>query len=433
MNKRPTLILVAVAVLVLCVLAAFGIARYLQSRAQGNDAGQDPNTPFAVIDAANRELDGQPALALTFSQPLDASLDYDKVVRVFKMPAAGNLKARSSDDENPDDVPPASAASEVSTSEKLTDLSGGVAVSGAWVVGDNPRILYFPHVEPLTRYVVQIEDVLTAKDGRKLGRQARFSINTPAVTPAYYFASRGMVLPAKQNGGLPVVTVNVPEVDVQFLRVRPEQLARFLDAMFASRKPNTHAEGDENSGADEDDDYRRSLPGNLHGAVSTWSLDRLHKMADSVYQGRFLTEQKTDKRSVTYLPVEGIKALQDPGIYIAVMSQPGRFGYEYQTTYYYVSDLGLHLRLFEHAADAFVSSLTDGSAVSNVDLTWLDHQGGCLRAGRPTAMDTQHSRRRLRVPRSSSRKRTARCLCWRCAKRRSISPNMTSRASATGR
>ena len=48
----------------------------------------------------------------------------------------------------------------------------------------------------------------------------------------FTFASNGMVLPAGQNGGLPVVTVNVPEVDVQFLKVRKEQLPRFLDMVM---------------------------------------------------------------------------------------------------------------------------------------------------------------------------------------------------------
>lgn len=392
MLKRNRRSLAVIALLILCALAAYGINRYWHgAHSQGDEAGSDPNTPFTLVDAANRELDGQPALALTFSQPLDARSDYDKVIRVFKTPAAPGAKTHSSDDDgnDADSAQGASAASEVSTSEKLTDLTGGTAVAGAWVVGDNPRVIYFPHVEPLQRYVVQVQDSLEAKDGRKLGREVRYSINTPAVTPAYYFASRGMVLPAKESGGLPVVTVNVPEVDVQFLRVRPDQLPRFMDTMLAHREHkktgedgDDEADGTPNDNSDSNNDNSdNNLPNDLHGAVSPWSLDRLHKMADSVYQGRFLTEQKTDKRSVTYLPVESIKPLQEPGIYVAVMSRPGRFGEDYQTTYYYVSDLGLHLRLFEKGADAFVSSLTDGSAVSGVDLTWVDRQGKVLARG----------------------------------------------------
>ena len=43
------------------------------------------------------------------------------------------------------------------------------------------------------------------------------------MAPSYFFASKGTVLPAGLNGGLPVVTVNIPEVDVEFLRVAPEK------------------------------------------------------------------------------------------------------------------------------------------------------------------------------------------------------------------
>jgi alpha-2-macroglobulin len=391
MYKRYKRGLAIAFLLIACSLAVWVVAHRMHGRSvQQADMQPDPNTPFAVIDAANRELDGHPALALTFSQPLNASADYDKVVRVFKMPPKEKPITTQSDDSDDDcceagHAQGASAASEVSASAELTDLAGGVPVSGAWVVGDNPRMLYFPHVEPLTRYVVQILDTLKGKDGRTLGRELRYSINTPAVSPAFYFASRGMVLPAKESGGLPVITVNVPEVDVQFMRVRPDQLPRFVDAMLARNQPSPSSGNGGDDGDERDDGSQRSDPdlsSDLHGAVSLWSLDRLHKMADSVYQGRFLTEQQTDKRSVTYLPVETIDALKEPGIYVAVMSQPGRFRYEYQTTYYYVSDLGLHLRLFGHAAEAFVSSLIDGGAASGVDVTWLDHQGKVLARGK---------------------------------------------------
>ncbi|HKU69545.1 MAG TPA: alpha-2-macroglobulin, partial [Burkholderiales bacterium] len=103
-------------------------------------------------------------------------------------------------------------------------------------------------------------------------------------------------------------------------------------------------------------------------------------MTESVYLGRFTTEKTPNRRSVTFIPVEDIKELKEPGIYVAVMSQPGRFRYEYQTTYFYVSDLGLHLRSFPAGADAFVSSLTDGKAVSGAEVAWLNHQGRVLGA-----------------------------------------------------
>jgi uncharacterized protein YfaS (alpha-2-macroglobulin family) len=102
-------------------------------------------------------------------------------------------------------------------------------VAGAWVVGENPRLLFFPHIKPQTRYVVRVQPGLPAKTAASSDEESRFSIWTAAVAPAFYFASRGMVLPAAQNGGLPVTTVNVPEVDIQFLKVKPDQLPKFLE------------------------------------------------------------------------------------------------------------------------------------------------------------------------------------------------------------
>ena len=60
--------------------------------------------------------------------------------------------------------------------------------------------------------------------------------------PSFYFASRGVVLPAGQNGGLPVATVNVPEVDVQFLRVEPDRVPELFDSVLglaAAPRPPT--------------------------------------------------------------------------------------------------------------------------------------------------------------------------------------------------
>jgi uncharacterized protein YfaS (alpha-2-macroglobulin family) len=124
------------------------------------------------------------------------------------------------------------------------------------------------------------------------------------------------------------------------------------------------------------DYYKRGT--RLKGAVSYWDLDQLHKLTSSAFVGRFLTEQQADRRRVTFIPVESIPALREPGVYVAVMSQPNRFRGDYQTTYFYVSDLGLHLRQYASGADAYISSLTDGKARAGVEVSWVDKQGKTL-------------------------------------------------------
>ena len=366
----------------LAVALAAGLYHFKRP-APGDEAGGSDG-PFRLVELANRDFDGAPALALTFSQPLDPRHAYDSEIEVFEMPPREGEVLATGDEGEGDEDARQDAPPVASSEPKDIDTEGGKRVKGAWTVGDNPRLLFFPHVKPQARYVVKVAAGLPARGDARLDAEARLSLRTAAVSPAYYFASRGMVLPAKQNGGLPVVTVNVPEVDIQFLRVRPDQLPRFLDRVISparARKPTPDSEGDDDgdTGDDSDDDQNRRL--SLRGAVGNWELDSLHGLTDSVYTGRFVTEQQANRRSVTFIPVEDIKELQEPGVYIAVMSQPNRFRYDYQVSYFYVSDLGLHLRLFDKGADAVVSSLTDGKGRRNVEIQWLDAAGKVLARG----------------------------------------------------
>lgn len=367
---------------VLLIIAAATAAGLIVTKPWQGGESADGDGAFEIADFANREFEGAPALALSFTHLMDARRNYDEQIQVFEMPLRkGETKPKVESEEEGDgeeeNRTPGSANPQVSTKPEDVATEGGTLVKGAWVVGDNPRILYFPHIKPQTRYVVKVAAGLPSREGKTLAAEARYSVLTATVSPAYYFASRGMVLPAKQNGGLPVITVNVPEVDVQFLRVKPDQLPRFLDRVISGpRGPRTVRQNDEDGEYDyEEYDWRAT---DLKGAVNNWSLDNLHKLTESVYVGRFLTEQKPNKRNVTFLPVEDIKELKEPGIYIAVMSQPNRFRYDYQVTYFYVSDLGLSTRLFAKGADAWVSSLTSGKAVGGVEVTWLDENAKVL-------------------------------------------------------
>lgn len=366
----------------LVVIAIAAAAGLMVAKPWQGDAAGPAEGPFQIADFSNRDFEGSPALALSFTHPMDAKRNVDELIQVFEMPirpGESKPQVRDSEDDEADagDRPPGDANPKISTKAQDVATEGGKLVKGAWVVGENSRILFFPHIKPQTRYVVRVAAGLAAQDGQKLSEEARFSVVTATVSPAYYFASRGMVLPAKQNGGLPVVTVNVPEVDVQFLRVKPDQLPRFLDKVISGPRPqrtkrqnNGEGDGDGEYEYDyEDHDWRAT---DLKGAVNNWSLDAMHKMTESVYVGRFLTEQKPNKRNVTFLPVEDIKELREPGIYIAVMNQPNRFRHDYQVSYFYVSDLGLSTRLFAKGADAYVSSLTTGKATSGVEISWLD-------------------------------------------------------------
>jgi uncharacterized protein YfaS (alpha-2-macroglobulin family) len=101
-----------------------------------------------------------------------------------------------------------------------------------------------------------------------------------------------------------------------------------------------------------------------------------------VYLGRFATDARTNRRNVSFLPVEKIKELQEPGVYVAVMNPPGRFRWDYQVTYFYVTDIGLHVRRHAAQTDVFATSLKSGVAMRDLEVSLLDESGKSLAQAR---------------------------------------------------
>src|SRR5690606_40424705 len=63
----------------------------------------------------------------------------------------------------------------------------------------NPRMAYFPYVQPQRNYAVQLRAALPAQGGATLGADMQCAVQTDAMPPSFYFASRGVVLPAGQD------------------------------------------------------------------------------------------------------------------------------------------------------------------------------------------------------------------------------------------
>ncbi|HEY9110119.1 MAG TPA: alpha-2-macroglobulin [Roseateles sp.] len=302
---------------------------------------------FAFTECKARLFDGSPAIAVMFTQALDRRQDFGALLTAAEAPK-----------------------------DKQADAASFKPLPARWVLGDNPRVLYLPYVTPDRAYRIAMKGELASQSGNKLAAAQSCDAISEAMPASFYFASRGLVLPAGQNGGLPVVSINTPEVDVQFLRVKPESLPAFLEQVGGRRERVERGVNDEEGEYYYDgysDNQRR-----LRGTVGGWALDELHGMTESVYITRFKTDERANRRNVSFLPVEKIKPLQEPGIYIAVMSQPGRFGWDYQVTHYYVTDIGLHLRRHAGQIDVFTTSLKSGKALSGIELSLVDGAGKAL-------------------------------------------------------
>ncbi|TAK53265.1 MAG: alpha-2-macroglobulin family protein [Gammaproteobacteria bacterium] len=270
---------------------------------------------FALQSAGRGFAHGDLALQLEFSQPLVASQAFDQQLAVTG--------------------------------------PGGAAVSGSWVLDDGARVLRFPYVEADQNYTVRIRGTLAATDGATLGRDLEQAIHTGPLDPAVAFASQGSVLPARETRGLPVVSVNVPEVDVEFLRVRDTEVANFL-VQFQRGGRRGGWDLDENRWND-----RRAVT----------------QMADPVYLNRFVLGGADNARQLTYLPVQNIQELRPPGLYFALLRRTGSYAGPYETAIFFVSDIGLHLRAYGDSVLVHTASLHSGKPIPSVTLEILDRGG----------------------------------------------------------
>jgi len=275
---------------------------------------------FALVSAYPDQHDGDLAIALEFSRPLVGTQSFDELIAVSG--------------------------------------PNGAAVKGSWVLDKGGKILRFPYVEASKDYEVTIRTGLSAADGTRLGKELKQKVYTGPLDPVVGFASQGSVLPAKESRGLPVVSVNVKEVDVEFLKVPDKSLPKF----FA--------------------EYQRG------GRRGSWELERdyddnepLSKLAEPVYVNRFVLGGKPNERMLTYLPVQDIAELQEPGLYFAVMKRSGQFQDQFETAYFTVSDLGLHTRAYKDKLFVHTASLASGAAVSGVELRILDSNGEAVLKG----------------------------------------------------
>lgn len=287
-------------------------------------AKQDKVEGFGLASARAAQHEGSPALALEFSQPLVGSQAFDGLITV--------------------------------TDDK------GAPVAGSWSLDEDGTTLYFPYVQADRSYAVRIKGELAAADGKTLGNEVSREVYSGPMQPNAAFASQGSVLPARDTRGLPVVSVNVKDVDIEFLRVRDNEVANF----FAAYQKN--------------------------GRRGTWELDPrwgwgragapIVQIADSVYANRFALTGKDNERALNYIPIQNITQLAQPGLYFAVMKAAGTFEDERETSFFFVSDIGLHVRSYGKSLFVHAASLKSGAPISGVDLNVLNDKGESMASGR---------------------------------------------------
>ncbi len=266
------------------------------------------NIPLTVADISEQNYNNSMALAVTLSVPLNPAEDFQSFFKV---------------------------------SDKK-----GQAVTGAWIVSASGLVVYFPEIEPSSTYTVEVLKGLTAATGIHLNASVSKKVDTRELKPQVSFLSKGSVLPAKLAQGLPIVTTNINAIDVDFHRVKADQTNHFLK-LWADQANQSQNQG-------------------------TYYLQQYHDFIDLVYTGRFDLNPPKNTRYTTHLDLKSIAALKEPGIYVAVMKQAGTYQDQMQTTYFVVTDVGVHARMFADKINVQASSLATGEALEGVSLWLLD-------------------------------------------------------------
>lgn len=303
---------------------------------------------FAVASASSRYRDQRNELVLIFTTPLVAAQPFDERIVVTG--------------------------------------PNGENVAGSWTLDRDQKTLSFPFVNANTHYAVTVKTSLLAANGHALaGDQHRdvFSGDLPA---AVGFASKGSVLPARGTRGLPLVSMNVEDANIEFYRIRDDALSRLFCSYSVGKRQSDY-------GLDFEPEYYNNCN---DGAQKSTPLTDL---GQSVYANHYTLPGEKNARTVSYIPVQDIAQLKDPGVYMAVLRRGGTFKDQYDTSIFFVSDLGLHLRVYKDNALLHVASLKDGSPVEGVKVeiddasgtakltATTDDKGNALLAYKPDAND----------------------------------------------
>ncbi|MBF8693735.1 alpha-2-macroglobulin family protein [Pseudomonas fulva] len=221
-------------------------------------------------------------------------------------------------------------------------------LDGAWELSDSQMELRLRHLEPQRKLVLTVDKGLLAVNGKALQEESITRLETRDMQPTVGFASRGSLLPTRLAEGLPVIALNVNKVDVEFFRVKPDMISSFMA------------------------NWGRSSSLEYYQSKDTLS------MAELVYSGRFDLNPARNTRETVLLPIAGIKPLQEPGVYLAVMRASGTYDYSQPATLFTLSDIGVSAHRYRDRIDVFAQALEGGKAMDGVNIELHDKKGKLL-------------------------------------------------------
>ena len=236
----------------------------------------------------------------------------------------------------------------------IKTLQDSIKLNGTYVnsyeLSDNRKKLYFRHVSPSTEYSIhvskQIKDIFSKpfliidKQGNlsQTGSNRLYKVTTPAIKPELRFVHQGAILADSKQIALPVELVNINQVELSIFKVQPKHLPRLA---------YDWATGDK---------YYRSA-------------DYINDIANLVHSNSYQFDMAENERATVNLDLKNIDALEENAVYVALMKEAGRFQYELQSTYFSISQIGLHLRQYQDERLLIAQDIRTGKPLKGVTIT----------------------------------------------------------------
>lgn len=270
------------------------------------------NAELSILDVSERERNGKNSIAVTLSVPLNPAENFQSYFNV-NIPNQG-------------------------------------IVDGAWVLSENGKIAWFENILPKTTYEVSIFHGLTAATGAKLQQSIAEKVTTRNLIPSVNFNSQGAFLTTNLSGGLPIVSVNIQSVNIDFYRIAPDKINTFFERTRGNQR-------------------------------RYWNVKYLTNLGELTYSGRFDLSAPENTRTERSIAVNNISELQQPGIYLAVMLPAGDY-YDKDLIWFSVTDIGLHARIYQNQLDVYSSSLNSGKPLTDIKVSLLDHNSKVIKQAR---------------------------------------------------
>lgn len=220
----------------------------------------------------------------------------------------------------------------------ISDKEGN-PITGDWIVSETLNVLYFPFIEAETQYEIAVLEGLKSVSGRLLTKEVNQSITTSRRKISLRFSSAGSQLSPTLSDGLTVEAINVDSVDIDFHRVKDSKLGVFA---------------------------RRQLGNSYYDLEDLGSFSELH------YSARFDLNHEINKKRQSVLALKDIKELNQPGVYIAIMRPAGSYPYDYQVTWFSISDIALQVRQYDRELVAFTHHVEDVKPANDVSIRLID-------------------------------------------------------------